>query len=120
MEKAAKELGGIDVLVYSVGIAMHTRFEDITELKKVHDTIFESNFYGAVWCIHFALPHLKKSKGTLIAMSSLTGQLPAPYVSLYSGAKNGLNGICSIRTLILKKSISCYKTINRVLGGIDK
>jgi len=92
VKAAIDEYGGIDVFVYSVGQAMHALVEEITDLKAVQDAMFDTNFYGAVWCTHYAFPHLKDTLGRLVIVNSLAGIVSPPYVSLYSAAKHAVQG----------------------------
>ena len=39
---------------------------------------YNAGFFGALYATHFALPHIIKSKGSLVAMSSLTGKRGIP------------------------------------------
>jgi short-subunit dehydrogenase len=52
----------------------------------------EVNYLGAVNCIHPALAHLKTSKGTIVAISSLQGEIAIPHHTGYSASKHALNG----------------------------
>ena len=47
---------------------------------------------GAVYCTHFALPHLKKSRGLLVAVSSLTGKTGVPTRTGYAASKHAMQG----------------------------
>jgi len=47
---------------------------------------------GAVYCIHASLPALKKSHGTIVAISSLQGEIAIPRHTGYSASKHALNG----------------------------
>lgn len=45
------------------------------------------NFWGSVYSSQFALPHLRKSKGKIIAIASCAGWLPSAGLSIY-GVRN--------------------------------
>lgn len=46
-----------------------------------------TNFWGSVWCTHAALPHLKASHGSIVAVSSLAGLVGVPGRTAYSASK---------------------------------
>ena len=46
------------------------------------------NFFGTLYCTHFALPHVKERRGSLVAVSSLCGKRGIP-VRAYSPVGQG-------------------------------
>ena len=64
--------GQLDMLVNNAGMGSSGLFEEITDLT-IFDTLMRVNYLGSVWCTAHALPHLKRTKGRLVAISSLTG-----------------------------------------------
>ncbi len=50
------------------------------------------NYLGAVYCSHFALPHLKASRGLLVAISSICGKTAVPTRSGYVASKHAMQG----------------------------
>jgi short-subunit dehydrogenase len=50
------------------------------------------NFWGSVWCTHAALPHLKQSGGSIVAVSSLAGLVGVPGRTAYSATKFAMTG----------------------------
>ena len=51
------------------------------------------NFFGTLHATHFALPHVKKTKGSLVAVSSLTGKRGIPSYSIYGASKFAIQGL---------------------------
>ena len=90
IENAVKHFGRIDCLVNNAGISMRALFEDAGPdiIKKIMDI----NFYGTVYCTYFALPHLKKTKGTIVGISSIAGYVGLPARTGYSASKFAMNG----------------------------
>jgi len=39
-------------------------------------------FFSAVWCTHYAVPHLKESKGRLVVVNSLAGIFCSQFFSV--------------------------------------
>jgi short-subunit dehydrogenase len=98
-EQACKELiqltiqhfGKIDVLINNAGLSMRALFDDIdlVSFKQVMDV----NFYGTVFCTKYALPHLIKSKGSLVGIISVAGHVGLPARSAYSASKFAVRGL---------------------------
>jgi short-subunit dehydrogenase len=70
---------------------MYSPFERITDLH-VFERIMQVNFLGAVYCTYFALPHLKRARGLLAAISSLQGKTGFPNSSGYAASKHAMQG----------------------------
>lgn len=107
-EKLIKEtiakFGKVDVLVNNAGISMRAIFNevDIDVLKRVMDI----NFYGAVYCTKFALPHILKNKGSVVGVSSIAGYVGLPARTGYSASKFAMQGFLdALRTENLKKGL---------------
>lgn len=86
--------GQLDILIYCVGIAMHVKFINITDLSSVMNTVMGTNFTGAVYCCYAAREYLQASRGTFAVVSSVAGELSPPYLTLYAAAKHAVNGFC--------------------------
>jgi short-subunit dehydrogenase len=57
-----------------------------------YETLMRINHWGAVWCTQAALPHLKASRGRLVAVSSLAGLVGVPGRTAYSSTKFAMTG----------------------------
>jgi short-subunit dehydrogenase len=90
MEAVIEKYGRIDVLINNAGISMRALFRDvdISVLRKV----FDVNFWGAVQCTKYALPHLIRSRGTVVGVSSVAGFVGLPARTGYSASKYALHG----------------------------
>jgi short-subunit dehydrogenase len=91
VQETVKHFGVIDVFINNAGISMHSPFDQITDLQ-VFERIMQVNFHGAVYCSHFALPHLKRSQGLLVAISSLQGKTGFPNSTAYAASKHAMQG----------------------------
>ncbi len=87
---AIENYGKIDVLINNAGISMRAMFNDLKldVLKQVMDI----NFWGAVYCTKYALPHLLKTKGSVVGVSSIAGLQGLPGRTGYSASKFAMNG----------------------------
>ena len=90
VERTIQEYGRIDILICNAGISMRALFED-TKLE-VFQKLMDINFYGAIYATKFAIPHLLKTKGTIIAISSINGRRSTPARSAYTASKFAIQG----------------------------
>jgi len=91
IEQAIATFGQIDILINNAGISMLAPFDQVTDLS-IFEQIMQVNYLGAVYCTHFALPHLKASQGLLVAISSLCGKTAVPTRSGYVASKHAMQG----------------------------
>lgn len=89
--RAAERFGRVDVLVCNAGISMWARFDELTDLEPM-ERIMQVNYFGAVYCTHAALPHLKKAGGRIVAVNSLTGKTGVPTRTGYAASKHAMTG----------------------------
>jgi len=103
VEKTVEHFGGIDVVVCNAGISMWARVEEITDVS-IFERIMRVNYLGTVYCAVHALEHLKKSRGLLVAISSLTGKTGVPTRSGYAASKHAVQGFCDSLRIELEGS----------------
>ena len=60
IDETIEHYGKIDLLLLGAGVSMWTPFEDISDISFFKD-LMDTNYTGAVHCIHAALPHLISS-----------------------------------------------------------
>jgi len=91
--ESVRALGGIDVLVNNAGITMWSRFDALKDLE-VFERLLEVNYLAPVRLTSLALPHLKASRGLMVAVASLAGLTGVPERTAYAGSKHALIGFC--------------------------
>src|SRR5829696_297659 len=90
VEQAVEELGGLDVAVVNAGAASYGLFTETP--PEEFDEAVRLTLTGAVNTIRCALPHLERSDGRLIVVSSVASRAPLPLQASYVAAKHGLRG----------------------------
>jgi NAD(P)-dependent dehydrogenase (short-subunit alcohol dehydrogenase family) len=91
VELTVERFGRLDILVCSAGLSMRTYFagSDLAAMEQV----VRVNFFGTLYATHFALPHVQRSRGSLVAISSLTGRRGIPSYSIYGASKYAVQGL---------------------------
>lgn len=91
VEELVSKAGGIDILIAAAGISLRAPFETTTTetIRRVLDV----NFMGCVLPTRAVLPHIKARKGSLIAISSLSGRKGTPEYAVYGATKFALQGL---------------------------
>ena len=91
IDAAIHEFGRIDTLVNNAGMTMWAKFADIQDVSMLA-RIMQVNYMGAVYCTHYALPHLKAGKGRIVGIASLTGLIGVPTRTGYAASKHAMRG----------------------------
>jgi len=104
INETMKAFGRIDVLINNAGISMRALFVDAD--PGVLQRLMEVNFWGAVYCTKYALPHLLKQKGSVVGISSIAGIKGLPARTGYSASKFAMLGFLeSLRIENLKTGL---------------
>jgi short-subunit dehydrogenase len=89
--ETVKSFGGVDVVIHNAGITMWSRFDALEDLS-IFERLMEVNYLAPVRLTALALPHLKQSRGLLVAVASLAGLTGVPERSGYAASKHALIG----------------------------
>ena len=91
VDAAAEALGGLDVVVANAGIATAgpLRLQDLRSWERV----IEINLLGVMYTDRAALPHLERSRGYVLNISSSAAAFRAPGLSAYCAAKAGVEAL---------------------------
>lgn len=82
--------GRLDAVVTCAGWGVAGPVE-VSAIDEARDQ-FDTNFWGTVHVVRSALPHLRSSRGRIVAMSSLAGMIGIPFQSMYAASKFALEG----------------------------
>lgn len=104
MLRAIEKFGKIDVLINNAGISMRALFNDVD--LDVLRRLMDVNFWGTVYCTKYALPHLLKTKGSVVGIISVGGHIGLPGRTGYSASKFAVRGFLqTIRVENLKTGL---------------
>jgi len=96
--------GKLDILINNAGISMRALFRDL-DLEVIRK-VMDINFYGTVYATKFALPHILKTKGSIIGISSIAGYRGLPGRTGYSASKFAMHGFLeTLRTEVLNQGV---------------
>ena len=85
--------GQIDALINNAGMSAQALFEEVkADDLGWYEQLMRVNLWGSVWCTHAALPYLRQSRGSIVAVSSLAGLFGVPGRTAYSATKFAMTG----------------------------
>ena len=87
----AADNGGVDVLVNNAGRGFYSPALkiDVVQMRE----LFELNVVAPLRLVQLAAPHLERSRGTVVMMSSVAGVVAAPRYAAYAASKFALEAI---------------------------
>ena len=90
---AVDELGGLDAVVYSPGLTLFGAIEEMD--ATAWQSTFETNLFGAALITRAALPHLLRTRGKVIYLSSfaVNDRPPRAGMALYVASKVALESM---------------------------
>jgi NAD(P)-dependent dehydrogenase (short-subunit alcohol dehydrogenase family) len=91
VETTAARWDRLDVLLCSAGLSLRALFADCD--LAVMERVVQVNFLGTLYATHFAIPHIRKTRGSLVALSSLVGKRGTPSYALYGASKFAVQGL---------------------------
>lgn len=104
IDATIKKFGRIDVLINNAGISMRALFADLD--LSVMQRLMEVNFWGTVFCTKYALPHLLKTRGSVVGIISIAGYIGLPGRTAYSASKYAIRGFLdALRTENIKTGL---------------
>jgi dehydrogenase/reductase SDR family member 7B len=91
VDATIEAFGQLDLLLCSAGLSMRAYFD--TSRLEALERVMRVNFFGTLYATHFALPHVKKTRGSLVAISSLAGKRGIPSYAVYGASKFAVSGL---------------------------
>ena len=108
----------IDGLILNAGVSMWAKFDRIKDVDFFKD-IMNTNYMGSVYCVHSALPFLKKSKGKIISCSTGQAIMGFPNHSGYVASKHALHGFLSTIRMENKTDITVLEAVLSWIKGTN-
>ena len=100
IEQTVAHYGRLDILINNAGITMRSLVVDAD--PDVFRKVMDINFMGTVYATRYALPHILKTKGSVVGISSIAGYRGLPVRAGYSASKFAMNGFLeALRTEML-------------------
>lgn len=90
IERSVEKFGRIDVLINNAGISMRAVFGQMQ--LQVMKEVMNVNYWGTVYCTHYALPWLLQSRGSVVGVISIAGYVGLPGRTGYSASKFAVRG----------------------------
>jgi NAD(P)-dependent dehydrogenase (short-subunit alcohol dehydrogenase family)/uncharacterized protein YndB with AHSA1/START domain len=117
VDEAARQLGGLDVLVTA---AVGLSFGRFTETgPEDFDATVATVLCGTVDTIRAALPHLERDRGAVVAIGSIAARMPLPGMAAYTASKHGLAGFLETVRAELQESGSSVRISLVNPGAVD-
>lgn len=105
INKSLNAFQTIDILINNAGISMRALFQDV-DLNVLRQSM-DINYWGTVYCTKYALPHILKTKGSILGISSIAGYKGLPCRTGYSSSKFAMQGFLeSLRIELLKTGVN--------------
>ena len=101
VEKTVEHFGKLDIVVCSAGLSMRSYLERCEPAAM--EKVVRINFLGTLYTAHAAIPHVKRTQGSLVALSSLTGLRGIPSYGLYGATKFAVQGLFDSLRLELQR-----------------
>jgi short-subunit dehydrogenase len=99
--KSIEHFGQIDILINNAGRGSYYS-ASATPVDEAR-AVFELNFFAPLALSQLALPHVRKTGGTVVNVSSIAGQISLPWLPVYSASKFALAAITSAQRTEFKK-----------------
>ncbi|HXG91650.1 MAG TPA: glucose 1-dehydrogenase [Blastocatellia bacterium] len=99
VSQAVELMGGLDVLINAAGILKSGRIED-TSLE-LWDEMMNINLRSVFYLMKLAVPHLERTRGCIVNVSSVTGPRSFPGVLAYCVSKAGVDHLTRCAALEL-------------------
>jgi len=99
---AMDKFGRIDILINNAGFGLNDSLAnlDIAQARQLFDT----NLFGAMECMQAVIPVMKKQGGgDIVNISSVSGHISTPYMSVYAASKHAMQAIGMASRLELRR-----------------
>ncbi len=117
--RTVERFGKLDAVVAAAGLGMWARFDELAD-GNVLRRLMDVNYHGVANVFLPALPHLKASRGLLVAISSVQGVVGVPGRSGYAASKHAVQGLCdSLRIELRDDGVDVLTVLAHWVRGTD-
>jgi short-subunit dehydrogenase len=104
VNKIIERFGRLDILILNAGLSSFGLIEDTGD--ETLESVIKVNTLGPFIGVRTALPHIKKSKGSIVFISSLAGLQGIPHSAVYSMSKMALTAMAqSLKTELTGQNV---------------
>lgn len=115
VEAASTRLGGLDLVVPAAGVG---RFGDTADFPvEDWDLVMDVGLRGTFLTVRAVLPHLRRSRGHLVAIASIAALRPFAGSAAYCAMKAGVRALAQV--VAEENRRSGVRVTNLVLGSVD-
>ena len=101
VEKTMERRGRIDVLINNAGRGSYYA-GSATPIEEAR-AVFDLNFFAPLALAQLAIPYLRETRGAIVNISSIAGQIPLPWLPVYSASKAALASITATQRIELRR-----------------
>jgi len=101
IQNTLERYGRIDVLINNAGRGSY--FSGLVTPVQEARVVFELNFFVPMALAQLAAAHLRTSRGTIVNIGSIAGEIPLPWLAVYSASKAALASITATQRIELRR-----------------
>jgi short-subunit dehydrogenase len=101
VDRTIERFGRIDVLINNAGRGLY--YPQSTSPLEDARSLFELNFFAPFHLAQLATPSLLRTRGAIVNVSSIAGQLSLPWLPLYSASKFALTSLSATQRMELRR-----------------
>ncbi|MBD3217146.1 MAG: SDR family oxidoreductase [candidate division Zixibacteria bacterium] len=91
IDETLEEYKRIDTLINNAGYGSAGHLHELPDLREL-EKVMDVNFRGSVYCTYHALPHIIKTRGRIVGISSVLGKVAAWGGTAYCASKFAMAG----------------------------
>jgi short-subunit dehydrogenase len=91
IDETLEEYKRIDTLINNAGYGSAGHLHELPDLREL-ENVMDVNFRGSVYCTYHALPHIMKTTGRIVGISSVLGKVAAWGGTAYCASKFAMAG----------------------------
>jgi len=117
IECTVAEYGRIDMLLNNAGQGWPARFESLPDVSRLRDEM-SLNYFGLVYCVFYALPYLKQTRGRIVGVGSFGGLVGLPGTIGYNSSKHAMRGFLNtLRAELVGTGVTVTQVFPGAISG---